>query len=480
MKKPGPCLTAIGCMSLMFGLMSTTIALFALIKFDLIFVGVLNKHLALSPESPNFHYWTDMEDHYDVRLAWYFFNLTNPREFKSGEPPVLKEVGPFWYYVSVVRDDMQFHANHTVTFRETHLFEFDEENVLSEETPITTVNVPLLIYLYRVRAEKKDGNKAVKAILEEFPETESVVLVRKVRDLTYGGTDSLLMKAISEEIQGDSLRKILDERSTGKFSFAIQRNMTESIVINMYTGIGDFRQRNRVHSIDGQHVLKVWPIKHEECNSVDGSLGFFKPTGSKTSEFVVYMPEFCRKFKFRESKKTSWRSHEVERFYLARDNFFDHRIDPKKACYNGGFDGPKSGSTGVWPCRKGSTVMISLPHFLYRDQLEEVQVKGLTPRQDQHEYTMDIDPLTGLVVSLSGRLQSNVPVVRSNFVEAAAHLNPVMYPIFWQEYRIEADYEIRDMLRQMSGAPYYLQLFFMAIATIGSILTIFGLFLWCQ
>lgn len=92
------------CLCFFTGIICVTLGLFLVIfslgvifNFDSVFRWVLGRRVVLSANSQGFPIWKAVSDNYDTKVAWHFFNLTNPEEFKKGEMPIVKEVGPFWY-----------------------------------------------------------------------------------------------------------------------------------------------------------------------------------------------------------------------------------------------------------------------------------------------------------------------------------------------------------------------------------------------
>ena len=79
------------------GLLLMIFSLGTLLNFEAAFKWILGKRVVLSSKSQGFPIWRDVSNNYDTKVAWYFFNLTNPEEFKGGAMPIVKEVGPFWY-----------------------------------------------------------------------------------------------------------------------------------------------------------------------------------------------------------------------------------------------------------------------------------------------------------------------------------------------------------------------------------------------
>ncbi|KAG8010659.1 Lysosome membrane protein 2 [Nibea albiflora] len=67
-----------------------------------------------------------------------------------------------------------------------------------------------------------------------------------------------------------------------------------------------------------------------------------------------------------------------------------------------------SGVLNVSSCKQGAPIIMSSPHFYQADRKFVQDVFGMNPKKEQHETTIDIHPLTGIILQAAKRLQINV------------------------------------------------------------------------
>ena len=86
-------------------------------------------------------------------LNWYriyLFSVKNPLEVENGHKPDLEEVGPFTYVEEVERVNEKFEGGH-VTFETKKTWSYIQNESLSLDTVITTIDVPILAASESVR-----------------------------------------------------------------------------------------------------------------------------------------------------------------------------------------------------------------------------------------------------------------------------------------------------------------------------------------
>jgi scavenger receptor class B protein 1 len=74
------------------------------------------------------------------------FNITNAAEVERfGAKPSVQEIGPFTYRMKLQKQQILFHENQTVSYKEVKTWLFDRSlSAMDESTVITTVNTPLV------------------------------------------------------------------------------------------------------------------------------------------------------------------------------------------------------------------------------------------------------------------------------------------------------------------------------------------------
>lgn len=82
-----------------------------------------------------------------IYLKFHFFNVSNPDEILEGKKAKLNEIGPFVYQEIVSRDVIGFEDNEQhLRFKTRKSYRFiPEQSILSLDTPLTTINLPLVV-----------------------------------------------------------------------------------------------------------------------------------------------------------------------------------------------------------------------------------------------------------------------------------------------------------------------------------------------
>ncbi|MFV2015859.1 MAG: hypothetical protein ACC656_10545, partial [Candidatus Heimdallarchaeota archaeon] len=76
-------------------------------------------------------------------------------------------------------------------------------------------------------------------------------------------------------------------------------------------------------------------------------------------------------------------------------------------------------------------LFISMPHFYDADSAAS-SVEGLSPNKEKHETRVDIEPITGVVMSAAKRLQINFQVGPGNLFTTGIAKTDLL-PIVWIE-----------------------------------------------
>jgi len=105
-------------------------------------------------------------------------------------------------------------------------------------------------------------------------------------------------------------------------------------------------------------------------------------------------------------------------------------------------------------------IFMSSPHFyLAEDQLKNF-ASGLSPSEADHMTYMDVEPITGMTLTVHKRIQVNTPIVPTGddgkivFLQNIKHV-PV-FPVVWLDEGAEIDQENIDKIKSMVTTPLLL------------------------
>lgn len=458
-----------GIACLVVGGLLAVVGLAAIFNLTTIFRTILSKKVVLSSSSQGYPIWRDVSDYFDTKVGWYFFNLTNPEDVKQGKKPILKEVGPFWYKVDLRKKNIVFNNNKTVTFEEHRRFYFIEEG-LPETTKITMLNIPVMALIAKLETM---GYFLQKMALMGMPSNESLIMEYTVKELTYNGIHSDVIefgkRASTAQLFGE-----VDAR----FGFAINKNATHPSVFNMFTAATGLNDLNRIYSMGYKHVLDVWPKENNNtCNIVNGSFGYSTaPMNEQKMVEKVYVPDMCRPITLRYKKDSKLGTSDIRtrQFTLSVESFESSRQRAENFCYDQRFKFP-SGVTEVGPCKEGAPILMSMPHFMDANASYRDAVEGMNPDPEKHTFIMEHDPMTGMTVSVRGRLQANIRVAPREELYGADHLQTdLTMPLFWQETYVEAGPRVHAFLQKVHGYPGLAKIALVIMILLGLILAIIG------
>ncbi|XP_022694349.1 scavenger receptor class B member 1-like isoform X2 [Varroa jacobsoni] len=445
-----------------------------LTNFTATFQFILSRKVVLSSTAQGFPIWRDVSDHLDTKTAWYFFNLTNPKEFVQGTQPILQEVGPFWYKTILKKINIEFLDNKTVTFEEHREFEFDAENsVLPNTTRITMINVPVMSALQRLKPLGYFARLAVDPIIKAAIADQQLTANYSVAELTYDGVYNNLV-ALSKIKEG-FLEAIFalnsKDNKKGKFGFGVDKH--DPTTFNMFTGGTGVMDLNRIYSINHKHVLSMWPnIENTTCNIVDGTFGYLRPPMNESNEQKVYIPDMCRPVTIRYEKDVNTNGIRLRRFILGKENFYNREAEPANACYDEIYREP-SGVAEAGPCKQGAPILLSMPHFMHADPSFSEKVIGMNADPERHTFIMDHEPMTGMTVTVRGRLQANFRVTQLDCLDGEK-LPELLMPLFWQELYVEAGPGIVAFLHRVLSYPGLAKIALIIVLLLGIIISIIG------
>ncbi|XP_039634998.1 scavenger receptor class B member 1 [Perca fluviatilis] len=72
-------------------------------------------------------------------MSVYFFNVLNPKEILDGEKPMVEQKGPYVYRKRIQKDNITFHANGTVSYREYRTYFFEPSMSSGNESDVVTI-----------------------------------------------------------------------------------------------------------------------------------------------------------------------------------------------------------------------------------------------------------------------------------------------------------------------------------------------------
>ncbi|CAF2399961.1 unnamed protein product [Rotaria sp. Silwood2] len=387
-------------------------------------------------------------------ISFYVFDL-NDTEFLNGtSKPRLKQRGPFVYKEERQKTNVAWYTNETISYQEPRSFTFDPSRSAELETVnITTIN---LVYMTLVNyLQMEDVPRTFRRIVGDLLSAqEKPIMKRSVKEYIWGYQDPLLHMLKSE------FPSIITDDEVSAYYLAIRESRSNIFLINNGVGI-DTNHAERINNVgqverfNFENSLPFW--SNEYANMINGTDStIWHPYTTDTERIYTFISDICRSvyldFKERRTNKYNIKNYR----YTTPNSVFANSTENEGFCLNFTTSNKtheleclSSGLFSLRTCLRltdNSTpiaiplpIIGSSPHFLGADPSVQNGVIGLTPDEIKHRSFMDIEPLTGIVMNGSRRLQINLNVINDSAINAISRLNPVVYPMLWIDEHAEID-----------------------------------------
>ncbi|XP_076613710.1 lysosome membrane protein 2c [Chaetodon auriga] len=362
-----------------------------------------------------------------IYMQFYFFNLTNPMEVVKGDRPAVVEIGPYTYREYRPMEQVNFQDNGTkVSAVNTKTYIFQPNMSRGPESDlIRTVNIPAMTVMEKF----KDHSILANLISSYMKATdEGLFTTRTVGELLWGYEDGLL-KALK------TVRPDLD----AVFGLFYKSNASNDGEYVFYTGQQNYKDFARVDTWNGESSLNWWTS--DECNMINGTNGAsFHPVITKSETLYMFSSDLCRSLYALYDEDVTVKGIPGYRFSPPSEVFANLSVNPA----NAGFCVPAgnclgSGVLNVSPCKQGAPIIMSSPHFYQADQKFVQDVFGMKPNKERHQTTIDINPLTGIVLQAAKRLQVNVYVEKIPTFSQTGDVRTVIFPVVYLNESVVID-----------------------------------------
>ncbi|KAK7097192.1 lysosome membrane protein 2-like [Littorina saxatilis] len=377
-------------------------------------------------------------------------DVINPMEVVTTDAkPVLIQRGPYTYREKREKVDVRYTSKGTITYREKVWFHFARNLSVGPDTDtLTTINVPILTLATLLKSEYHRIPEAEKLVFEELG--EHLFLNLTVNQLLWGYEDKLL-NGITALLRKHHVQLPFDDDKFGLFKTT---NGTDAGVFEIYTGVDSVDNFAYIASWNCSRSLNYWTS--DKANMINGSDGNRYPPFVDTSKsYYLFSSQLCRSLELSYLKSSELKDIDLARFTIPHRVLDDVNHNPD----NRGFCTPKNsclpaGLINASICQGGTPLVFSLPHFLDGDPEVRSRVMGMHPRRDEHEFIIDIEPITGMVMRHALRLQVNVYVHNISHIRETGNLKkPIFLPLFWFNETTEVDNQTAKEFRDNVQEP---------------------------
>lgn len=407
------CVYSVGVVSVLMLILGISLVLTSV--FPHLVQSMVKKQVVLKNDTDAFEAWKDPPAH--IYMQFYFFNLTNPQEVLDGERPAVVEIGPYTYREYRPMEQIDFQDNGTkITAVNTKTYIFQRNMSRGPESDLVrTVNIPAMTVMERFKDTFVEAN-LISAYMKGTG--QGLFTTRTVGELLWGYEDGLL-KALK------IIRPDLDD----VFGLFYKNNASNDGEYVFFTGQQNYRDFSRVDMWKGESSLNWWTS--DECNMINGTIGTaFHPVITKNDMLYIFSSDLCRSLYTVYEEDVTVKGITGYRFVPPSSVFANLTVNPD----NAGFCVPAgnclgSGLLNVSVCKEGAPIIMSSPHFYQADEKFAQDVFGMTPNKEEHQTTIDINPLTGVVLQTAKRLQINVYVEQIPTFSQTGNVRTVVFPV---------------------------------------------------
>ncbi|OQR77586.1 scavenger receptor class B member 1-like, partial [Tropilaelaps mercedesae] len=411
-----------------------------------LFNALLSRRLPLEPGSESYDGWKKIP--FPIYQRFYYFNVTNPDQFlRSGEKPILKEIGPYTWRSEWVKEAVEWNANGTLQYRERKRFWFDRNNSVGDQDDvIVTINTPLVAASQKIRNASPLIKLAISIFLNAANET--LFIKRSVRQLTYEGYPDVLAQ-ISHLIDPNVPVK------DGRFAYMTGKNNTDEGLFNVFTGRDDLQRFNRIEKWNGKDELPWWE-SGTPCAKLLGTNGELVHPISSTDEHIHFFnPVFCKSWRLTRGPDVDSLGITLTRFIAGPEILYNSSKAPSHRCFEKPGISLPSGGMYLSRCQFGLPLVLSYPHFYAADPVYLEHIEGLSPDESRHQFYTDVEPRLGITLGLSARAQINVKLERVDFLKYFRHVPELVLPVFWQEIKIEQTPAFAEHINELLERPLF-------------------------
>ncbi|XP_062873687.1 lysosome membrane protein 2a isoform X2 [Trichomycterus rosablanca] len=406
-----------------------------------------------------------------VYMQYFFFNVTNPEEFKAGKAkPRVTQMGPYTYREYRPRENVTYLENGTKVFAtnpKSFVF-LPEMSVGDPEVDILTVpNIPVIA----VMNEMKTYSFFVRPLISLWMDSLGVDLfmTRTVHEILWGFKDPLMSKL-------HNLKPEVDEY----FGLMYKKNGTHEGEFVFHTGEQNFMDYGKIDTWNGIRKMDWW--SSEQSNMINGTDGSVFHTFLNRDELLyIFAADLCRSIHLSYVNDEEVKGIPAYRFAPPSDVL----AAPDENPANAGFCVPAGDCLGkgvlkVSVCRQGAPIVVSFPHF-YQAQRQYIDaIDGMNPNKEEHETYLDINPTSGVPIRACKRAQLNIIMKRVPGFPITKFLNETIFPIMFVNETATIDDHSASQMKTLLRIITIVSNFPVIIMAMGAILLLVFILLLCR
>jgi len=200
--------------------------------------------------------------------------------------------------------------------------------------------------------------------------------------------------------------------------------------------------------------LDFWTT--EDCNTIRGTDGsIFHPDINRNETLYIFNMNLCQSLPLVYQQDVVHNEINTYRFVPPSNVFGSPEENSRNQCFCDGTHCAPSGLFNVSKCQFNSPIMLSWPHFFQADPKLVEAVEGLEPRQDRHQFHIDILPSMGVGMRAAVTSQINLVMESNQHVQQLKGVRDIIYPVMWFQDGLDelSDKETVSLLKMAVQTP---------------------------
>ncbi|CAH1778009.1 unnamed protein product [Owenia fusiformis] len=408
----------------------------------------LKQDLPLKNGTDSYSNWLDPP--VPIYMQFYLFDVLNRAEVILGEKPVLGQKGPYTYREYRKKEHIKFNQEQgTVEYEESKIYVFDRNmSVGSENDTVHTVNLFMVGIIQLTRYMPSLLKEAINGVFVGVPET--LIAEYTVHETLWGHKDPII-KDIKKAASVFGIT--LDIEDT--FGLFYGQNNSRDGVYNIYTGEKGLDKYVTIKTWNGSNLLNYWGDNYTNMiNGTDGTQ--FPPGVTPDRTLQLFSTDICRSIYANYEGPQKMRGIDLYRFVPPTSVF----AAPAKNPANLGFCADNeticlgSGVLNVSVCKpQNAPIVLSQPHFYQADKEYIDGVIGLNPNKEEHQTALDVEPVTGVVMGASKRIQISIFLQKEEVYSDFENLGRLFLPVVWINESAKVDDKSANLFKNKVMEP---------------------------
>lgn len=232
-------------------------------------------------------------------------------------------------------------------------------------------------------------------------------------------------------------------------------------------------------------ALQLWNSSNKtnlyrgSCDNVYGTSGELWPPikeGLKPAA-TVFATDVCRAVTIKYDSE--YKAQGIKGYkWVGDESVFDNGVKyPEMGCYCSAAEEScpdlLPGVFNASSCKFGAPAFVSFPHFYLAHENYQTAVDGMNPNKEDHEFSIAMEPRTGIPLNIRAQLQINL-LMKSYPWTTLKDVPEIMMPMFWFRQVAELTPELASQAKIAVNLPEYGVWFAYVLIGIGGILMVIG------